>query len=313
MRYFVLERETTVAEIAGKAYRNLPAAERRKAEEALVRANPRLKDMARVKAGALIRIPDSTATERLDRRNVVDPVNHLADDVADQLDAFRDEFRASFSAWEKQAAEYPDLIKAAGKEAEERPELKTVSADLKKNLRAALKNNEKNHELGTDALKQKLLPRLLSGEDIWCQGFSEPGAGSDLASVQTFAEQRGDKWVINGHKVWTSLAHFAEWMILLLRTDKSHKYDGLSYFVVPIRSALGQGVTVRPLIKMTGETGFNEVIFEDLEVGVLFRDWEEGGVKVTFRSKGRVEVSAIARRLGGGGRLAGGADHRASR
>jgi alkylation response protein AidB-like acyl-CoA dehydrogenase len=124
---------------------------------------------------------------------------------------------------------------------------------------------------GTDALKQKLLPRLLSGEDIWCQGFSEPGAGSDLASVQTFAEQRGDKWVINGHKVWTSLAHFAEWMILLLRTDKSHKYDGLSYFVVPIRSALGQGVTVRPLIKMTGETGFNEVIFEDLEVGDEFR------------------------------------------
>ncbi len=124
---------------------------------------------------------------------------------------------------------------------------------------------------GQDALKQRLLPRLFSGEDIWCQGFSEPGAGSDLASVQTFAERKGDKWVINGHKVWTSLAHFAEWMILLLRTDKSHKYDGLSYFVVPIRSALGKGVTVRPLIKMTGETGFNEVIFEDLEVDDAFR------------------------------------------
>ena len=110
---------------------------------------------------------------------------------------------------------------------------------------------------GQEELKQRLLPRLFSGEDIWCQGFSEPGAGSDLASVQTFAERKGDKWVINGHKVWTSLAHFAEWMILLLRTDKSHKYDGLSYFVVPIRAALGNGVTVRPLIKMTGETGFN--------------------------------------------------------
>ncbi len=119
---------------------------------------------------------------------------------------------------------------------------------------------------GQEALKERLLPRLFSGEDIWCQGFSEPGAGSDLASVQTFAERKGDKWVINGHKVWTSLAHFAEWMILLLRTDRSHKYDGLSYFVVPIRSALGKGVTVRPLIKITGETGFNEVIFEDLEV-----------------------------------------------
>ena len=115
------------------------------------------------------------------------------------------------------------------------------------------------------------MPRLFSGEDIWCQGFSEPGAGSDLANVQTFAERKGDKWVINGHKVWTSLAHFAEWMILLLRTDKSHKYDGLSYFVVPIRSALGKGVTVRPLIKITGETGFNEVIFDNLEVDDSYR------------------------------------------
>lgn len=123
----------------------------------------------------------------------------------------------------------------------------------------------------TDELKRRLLPRLFSGEDIWCQGFSEPGAGSDLASVQTFAERKGDKWVINGHKVWTSLAHFAEWMILLLRTDKSHKYDGLSYFVVPIRSALGKGVTVRPLIKITGETGFNEVIFDKLEVDDGYR------------------------------------------
>ena len=124
---------------------------------------------------------------------------------------------------------------------------------------------------GQEALKQRLLPRLFSGEDIWCQGFSEPGAGSDLASVQTFAERKGDKWVINGHKVWTSLAHFAEWMIILLRTDKSVKHDGLSYFVVPIRSALGKGVTVRPLIKITGETGFNEVIFEDLEVDDAYR------------------------------------------
>ncbi len=124
---------------------------------------------------------------------------------------------------------------------------------------------------GQEELKQRLLPRLFSGEDIWCQGFSEPGAGSDLASVQTFAEKKGDKWIINGHKVWTSLAHFAEWMILLLRTDKSQKHGGLSYFVVPIRSALGKGVTVRPLIKITGETGFNEVIFEDLEVDDSYR------------------------------------------
>lgn len=122
-----------------------------------------------------------------------------------------------------------------------------------------------------DDVKRELLPKLFSGEDIWCQGFSEPGAGSDLASVQTFAEAKGDKWVINGHKVWTSLAHFAEWMIILLRTDKSHKYEGLSYFVVPIRAAIGKGVSVRPLIKMTGETGFNEVIFDGLEVDDRYR------------------------------------------
>ena len=122
-----------------------------------------------------------------------------------------------------------------------------------------------------DEVKAELLPQLLSGEDIWCQGFSEPGAGSDLANQQTFAERDGDNWVINGHKVWTSLAHFASWMILLCRTDKEDKYNGLSYFVVPIKSALGNGVTVRPLIKMTGETGFNEVLFENFVVEDRYR------------------------------------------
>ncbi|MCP5202482.1 MAG: acyl-CoA dehydrogenase family protein [Gammaproteobacteria bacterium] len=124
---------------------------------------------------------------------------------------------------------------------------------------------------GREEVKQELLPKLLSGEEIWCQGFSEPGAGSDLANQQTFARKEGDSWVINGHKVWTSLAHFASWMILLCRTSKDDKYNGLSYFVVPIKSALGKGVTVKPLIKMTGETGFNEVIFEDLVVEDKYR------------------------------------------
>ena len=134
-----------------------------------------------------------------------------------------------------------------------------------------------------DEVKAELLPGLLSGEDIWCQGFSEPGAGSDLANQQTFAEKKGDSWVINGHKVWTSLAHFADWMILLCRTNKDDKYNGLSYFVVPIKSMIGQGVTVRPLIKMTGETGFNEVIFEDLVVEDKYRLDEVGaGWKVAM-------------------------------
>lgn len=128
----------------------------------------------------------------------------------------------------------------------------------------------------SEEVKQELLPSLLSGATIWCQGFSEPGAGSDLAGVQTFAEPQGEKWVINGHKVWTSLAHFAGWMILLARTDKSQKHGGLTYFVVPIESELGKSVTVRPLIKITGETGFNEVLFDNLEIDDRYRLDEVG-------------------------------------
>ena len=91
---------------------------------------------------------------------------------------------------------------------------------------------------GSEALKQKFIPKILSGEEIWCQGFSEPDAGSDLANVQTFAEKKGDTWIINGQKIWTSLAQFARWMIILCRHDRSHKYKGLTYFVVPIKEAL---------------------------------------------------------------------------
>ncbi|MBA59209.1 MAG: acyl-CoA dehydrogenase [Gammaproteobacteria bacterium] len=136
---------------------------------------------------------------------------------------------------------------------------------------------------GQEDIKKELLPKLLSGEEIWCQGFSEPGAGSDLANQQTTAVRDGDNWIINGHKIWTSLAHFAKWMILLCRTDKADKYNGLSYFVVPIKEAIGKGVTVKPLIKMTGETGFNEVIFDNLLVNDKYRLDEVGaGWKVAM-------------------------------
>jgi alkylation response protein AidB-like acyl-CoA dehydrogenase len=114
---------------------------------------------------------------------------------------------------------------------------------------------------GTEEQKQKFIPGALDGSEIWCQGFSEPGAGSDMANQQTFAERRGDEWIVNGHKVWTSLGHFAKWMILLARTSRDHKYDGLTYFLCPIEGH--PGVTVKPLIKMTGESGFNEVLFEN--------------------------------------------------
>jgi alkylation response protein AidB-like acyl-CoA dehydrogenase len=129
---------------------------------------------------------------------------------------------------------------------------------------------------GNDFQRETLLPRLFSCADIWCQGFSEPGAGSDLANVQTRAERHGDGWRITGHKVWTSLAHFADWMILLARTDRERKYQGITYFVVPISANLDDTVRVRPLIKITGETGFNEVFFDGLEIPDHYRVGEVG-------------------------------------
>jgi len=117
---------------------------------------------------------------------------------------------------------------------------------------------------GTEEQKQRFIPGCLSAAEIWCQGFSEPGAGSDMANQQTMAIRAGADWVVNGHKVWTSLGHFAHWMILIARTSKEHKYDGLTYFLAPIEGH--PGVTVRPLVKITGESGFNEVLFEDARV-----------------------------------------------
>jgi alkylation response protein AidB-like acyl-CoA dehydrogenase len=117
---------------------------------------------------------------------------------------------------------------------------------------------------GDEAQKRRFIPGALSGEELWCQGFSEPGAGSDMANQQTFAQRSGEDWIVNGHKVWTSLGHFAKWMILLARTSRDHKYDGLTYFLCPIEGH--PGVAVKPLVKLTGESGFNEVFFEDARI-----------------------------------------------
>ena len=145
---------------------------------------------------------------------------------------------------------------------------------------------------GTEEQKRRFLPPILSGEELWCQGFSEPEAGSDLANVQTFAEQTGDGWVVSGHKVWTSLAHFAKWMILLARTDRAEKHRGLTYFVAPVEGA--EAVTVRPLVKMTGGRGFNEVLFEELELG---DDMRLGGVGEGWR----VAMTTLAHERGAAG------------
>lgn len=130
---------------------------------------------------------------------------------------------------------------------------------------------------GTEEQKREYIPGILRGDTMWCQGFSEPGSGSDLASLQTRAVRDGDEWVINGQKIWTTLAHLSQYMLLLARTDPdAPKHKGLSYFIVPMKSP---GVTVRPLLNMAGTHEFNEVFFDNVRIpaknllGELNRGW----------------------------------------
>ncbi len=127
---------------------------------------------------------------------------------------------------------------------------------------------------GTDAQKRAHLSKILSAEEIWCQGFSEPGAGSDLAAARTRAERRGESYVVNGQKVWSSFAHIADYCILVTLSDPdAPRYQGLTYLIVDMRAP---GVEVRPLRQITGEAEFNEIFFNDVEVPVSNRLGDEG-------------------------------------
>ncbi|HVY95626.1 MAG TPA: acyl-CoA dehydrogenase family protein [Solirubrobacterales bacterium] len=116
---------------------------------------------------------------------------------------------------------------------------------------------------GNEEQKRRFLPGILRGEEIWCQGYSEPGAGSDLAAVRTRARLDGERWRIDGQKVWTSLAFYADWCFVIARTEPgSERHRGLSYLLVPMDQ---EGVEVRPIVQITGTSEFSEVFFEDAE------------------------------------------------
>ena len=120
---------------------------------------------------------------------------------------------------------------------------------------------------GTEAQKQRFLPRIYEGEDFWCQGYSEPGSGSDLASLKTRAVRQGDHYVVTGQKIWTTQAHLADWIFCLVRTDagRDKRQEGISFLLIDMRSP---GITVRPIILMDGGHDVNEVFFDDVAVPV---------------------------------------------
>jgi acyl-CoA dehydrogenase len=124
-------------------------------------------------------------------------------------------------------------------------------------------------EQGTPEQRARFLTPMLSGRDLWCQGFSEPGAGSDLAAISTWAVRDGDSYVVNGSKIWTTGAHHANWMFAIVRTDDGEKrQQGLTFLLIDMASP---GLLVRPIIGLAGDHEFNQVFFDDVRVPVAQR------------------------------------------
>jgi alkylation response protein AidB-like acyl-CoA dehydrogenase len=146
-------------------------------------------------------------------------------------------------------------------------------------------------EHGTEEQKRRFIRATLLGEVLWCQGYSEPGSGSDLASLRTRAELDGDEWVINGQKIWTSNAQEADWMFALVRSEPdAAKHDGISYLLIDMKTP---GLTVRPLRQMTGESDFNEVFFDNVRVPRTSIVGERGKGWIVSRSTLKYERALI--------------------
>ena len=155
---------------------------------------------------------------------------------------------------------------------------------------------------GTDAQKSAYLPRILAGEMVWCQGYSEPGAGSDLASVQTRAVLDGDEYVVNGQKIWTTNGHQADAIFAMVRTDPdAPKHRGISFLLIDDMTI--EGVSVRPLVNMAWEHGFNEVFFEDVRVpaanvvGDVNRGWYVSMTLLDFERSGVRQATNVRRQF----------------
>jgi len=119
-------------------------------------------------------------------------------------------------------------------------------------------------QFGSEEQKHRFLPRAANADDFWCQGFSEPGSGSDLASLRTRAERRGGKYIVNGQKIWTTLAQYADWIFCLVRTDPAaKKQEGISFILIDMKTP---GITIRPIVTIDGGREVNEVFFDDVEV-----------------------------------------------
>ena len=157
------------------------------------------------------------------------------------------------------------------------------------------------YTFGTEEQKAKFLPRILSSDDWWCQGYSEPGAGSDLAALSTTAEYAGDNYIVNGRKIWTTLAHYADWIFCLVRTTKDiRRQQGISFLLIDMKTP---GITVKPIVSIDGKHSLNEVLFEDVLVPVANRigeqdkGWTYAKALLAHERTGMAEVADSKRAL----------------